>query len=80
LLAVIGGAAGMLIAFVISVLQIKYHLIPLQGSTFMISYFPVKMVFTDYLLVSSTVLVIALVASWIPARKAALQQFALREE
>ena len=46
----------------------------------MIDYFPVKMVLADFLLVALTVMVIALIASWIPARKAALQQFALREE
>lgn len=80
LLALIGGATGMLLAFVIGILQIKLHLIPLQGSTFMIDYFPVKMVLSDFLLVAFTVLIIALIASWIPARKAALQQFALREE
>jgi lipoprotein-releasing system permease protein len=80
LLAIIGGGVGMLLAFVIGVLQIKLHLIPLQGNTFMIDYFPVKMVLSDFLLVSFTVLVIALIASWIPARKAALQQFVFREE
>ncbi len=80
LLALIGGGTGMLIAYIIGLLQIKYHLIPLQGSTFMIDYFPVKMVLTDFILVALTVMVIALIASWIPARKAALQQFALREE
>ncbi|HEY0356340.1 MAG TPA: FtsX-like permease family protein, partial [Flavisolibacter sp.] len=80
LLALIGGGTGMLIAFIIGVLQVEYKLIPLQGSTFMIDYFPVKMVVSDFLLVGLTVMVIALVASWIPARKAALQQFALREE
>lgn len=80
LLALIGGAAGMLIAFILGMLQIKYHLIPLQGSTFMISYFPVKMVLSDFLLVGCTILAIALIASWIPARKAALQQFMIREE
>jgi len=80
LLAVIGGGAGMLLAFLIGFLQTKYHLIPLQGNTFMIDYFPVKMVLSDFLLVAVTVLIIALIASWLPARKAALQQFALREE
>lgn len=80
LLAIIGGGVGMLLAFVIGILQIKLHLIPLQGNTFMIDYFPVKMVLSDFLLVSFTVLVIALIASWIPARKAASQQFVFREE
>ena len=80
LLALMGGGSGMLIAFVIAFLQTKFHFIPLQGSTFMIDYFPVKMVVSDFILVGLTVLVIALLASWIPARKAARQQFALREE
>ena len=80
LLALIGGGTGMLLAFLIGWLQTKYHLIPLEGSTFMIDYFPVKMVFSDFLLVTLTILIIALIASWIPARKAAVQQFKLREE
>jgi lipoprotein-releasing system permease protein len=80
LLGIIGGAVGMLLAFLIGFLQTKYHLVPLQGSTFMIDYFPVKMVLSDFLLVAFTVMIIALVASWIPARKAASHQFLLREE
>jgi len=80
LLAIIGGGAGMLLAFLIGTAQTKFHLIPLEGNTFMVDYFPVKMVFSDFLLVSFTVLVIALIASWIPARKAAQQQFILRSE
>jgi lipoprotein-releasing system permease protein len=80
LLALVGGGTGMLLAFIIGFLQTKYHLIPLQGSTFMIDYFPVKMVLSDFFLVGFTVLIIALIASWIPARKAARHQFLLREE
>ena len=80
LLALIGGVGGMLLAFIIGLIQITYHIIPLTGSTFMIDYFPVKMVLSDFLLVSFTVFIIALIAAWLPARKAALQQFGLREE
>jgi lipoprotein-releasing system permease protein len=60
--------------------QIKYKLVPLQGGSFLIDYFPVKLNSADFLLVGVTVMVIAVVASWIPARKAAGQQFRLREE
>jgi lipoprotein-releasing system permease protein len=49
LLALLGGAAGMLLAFLLGLMQTKFHLIPLQGSTFMIDYFPVKMVASDFL-------------------------------
>jgi lipoprotein-releasing system permease protein len=80
LLAVIGGCIGMLLALLIAWAQINFHLIPLEGGTFLISYFPVKLRWMDFLLVGATVFVIALLASWIPARKAALQEFSLRSE
>lgn len=80
LLGIIGGGTGMILAFLLGLLQTKFHLVPLQGNTFLIDYFPVKMVLSDFLLVALTVMFIALIASWIPARKAALQQFVLREE
>lgn len=80
LLALIGGGIGMLLAWIIAWLQIKYHLIPLQGGSFLISYYPVKLRLSDFLLVGSTVFVIALIASWLPSRKAAQQEFSLRSE
>ena len=80
LLAIIGRAAGMLIAFILAFMQLNFKLIPLEGNSFLIDYFPVKLSVADFLLVGFTVLAIALIASWIPARKAALQQFSLREE
>jgi lipoprotein-releasing system permease protein len=80
LLAVIGTAVGMLLALVIAVLQINFHVIPLQGGSFLIDYFPVKLRMMDFLLVAATVFVIALVASWLPSRKAAMQEFSLRSE
>lgn len=80
LLGCIGGGIGMLLAYITGWLQIRYHLIPLRGSTFMIDYFPVKMVLSDFLLVGITVMTIAILASWIPARNAARQQFKMRED
>jgi len=40
----------------------------------------VKLKWTDFLLVAATVFVIALIAAWVPARKAARQEFSLRSE
>jgi lipoprotein-releasing system permease protein len=80
LLAVIGGGAGMLLAILIAWLQINLHLIPLQGGSFLIDYFPVKLRLIDFLLVGATVFVIALIASWLPSRRAAAQEFSLRSE
>lgn len=80
LLALIGGGAGMLIALGILLLQIYFHIIPLRGGSFLIDYFPVTLNPADFLLVGITILVIALMASWVPARKAAAQQVLIREE
>jgi lipoprotein-releasing system permease protein len=73
-----GGILGMIVAFIICFIQIKYKLIKLQGGTFIIDYYPVQMVPQDFLLVGFTVLVISLIASWIPAKKAAAQFYSLK--
>jgi lipoprotein-releasing system permease protein len=80
LLALIGGGSGILIALGLALAQIKYKFIPLTGGSFLIDYFPVKLNPWDFVLVSSTIIVIAFIAAWIPARKAARQQFLLRAE
>ncbi len=80
LLALIGGGAGMLLALLVAWLQIHFHLIPLQGGSFLIDYFPVKLRMEDFGLVGATVFVISLIASWFPSRKAAAQDFSLRSE
>jgi len=80
LLALLGGGIGMLLALLIAWLQMQFHLIPLAGGSFLIDYFPVKLRLMDFLLVGATVFVIALIASWLPSRKAAAQEFSLRSE
>jgi lipoprotein-releasing system permease protein len=80
LLAFIGGITGMIIALIVGWLQITYKLIPLQGGSFLIDYFPVKLQPADFLLVGVTVFIVALLASWIPSRKASRQEFSLRSE
>lgn len=78
LLAGAGGILGMFIAFTICYAQIKFKLIQLEGGTFIIDYYPVKMMAADFLLVTFTVLIVAVLASWIPAKKAATQFFSLK--
>lgn len=77
-LAVVGGGSGILIAVVICMLQIKYKLVKLAGGSFIIDYYPVKMVSTDFLLVISTIMFISLVAAWVPSKKASMQNFSLK--
>ena len=80
LIGIFGGVAGIILALIIAWLQVNYKLIPLQGGSFLIDYYPVKLNWPDFVLVAATVLFIALLASWIPARKAAKQEFSLRAE
>lgn len=77
-LAGIGGAAGILLAVAICLLQMKFKFVKLGGGSFIIDYYPVKMVATDFVLVVSTIFIIALIAAYIPSRKASLQQFTLK--
>ena len=80
LLGVLGGGIGMLLALAIAFVQIYFQVIPLQGGSFLIDYFPVTLSAFDFILVGCTVIFIAVIASYIPARKAARQQFVIREE
>jgi len=59
-------------------MQVRFRLVPLQGESFLISYYPVKLIPGDFLLVFLTIFLVALIASWYPARKAAGQAIELR--
>lgn len=78
LLAVTGVATGITLAVIISLLQLKFKWVKLQGNSFLIDYFPVKLIVTDFLLVALTAIIIAFLASWFPAKKASQQLFELR--
>ncbi len=78
LLALVGGGGGIAVAAIICFLQVKYKLLKLQGGSFIIDYYPVKLLGQDFLLVGATILLISFLAAWIPARKASLQHFSLK--
>jgi len=77
LLGLIGGGIGFLLAIALCWMQVHWKLVPLQGN-FLIDYYPVKLIPGDFILVGTTILVVVLLASWLPARKAALQPFELK--
>ena len=70
-MAMTGAFIGGLIASCLIFLQTQFHFIQLQGVSFVIDYYPVKAMWTDYLAVISLVVLIAIVAGWVPAKKAA---------
>lgn len=65
--ALIGGGLASLFCWV----QYKFHLIKLGGGSFVIDYYPIEPMFIDYVAIISLVIFIALLAGWIPSRKAA---------
>jgi len=65
--ALIGGGLASLFIW----LQYKFHLIKLGGGSFIIDYYPIHPMLIDYVAIISLVIFIALLAGWIPSRKAA---------
>jgi lipoprotein-releasing system permease protein len=78
LIALMGAFVGIILAVLLCWLQLQFHLIPLQGGSFVVSHYPVKMQWQDFVLVLLTVTVVALIAAWYPARKAALEPIELK--
>lgn len=78
LLAAFGGGSGIILAILICILQLKYKLLKLEGGSFIIDYYPVKMVPSDFVLVACTIVFISALAAWIPSKKAGRQQFSLK--
>jgi lipoprotein-releasing system permease protein len=77
LLGILGGTIGFGLAILLCWMQVNLKLVPLRGN-FLIDYYPVKLIPADFILVGSTILIVVLLASWLPARKAALQPFELK--
>jgi lipoprotein-releasing system permease protein len=78
LLGSIGTITGLILATIICLLQLKFKIIKLAGGSFLLDYFPVKLLATDFILVAVTATAIAFLAAWFPASKASRQLFELR--
>jgi len=78
LLGIIGTSIGVGSAILICLLQLKFELIKIQGGSFLIDYFPVKMLLTDFLMVIGVAFIIVFIASWLPAHKASKQPLSLK--
>jgi lipoprotein-releasing system permease protein len=71
LLGAIGTVIGIGVAGIICFLQLQFKLIKITGGSFLIDYFPVKTMLPDFLMVIFTAMIIVLISSWLPAKKAA---------
>ncbi|HQO30971.1 MAG TPA: FtsX-like permease family protein [Chitinophagales bacterium] len=71
LISAVGSVIGMLLALILCVLQQQVGLVPMPGASFLVQYYPVKMQWTDFAAVAAVVMLISIVAAYLPARKAA---------
>ena len=65
----IGGLSGILIGVILCLIQLKFGIIQL-GASFEVDAFPVRLVWTDFILVIGTILAVGLLASWYPSIRA----------
>jgi lipoprotein-releasing system permease protein len=69
LISAVGAFAGTLLGLLLCWIQITFEIIPLPNSgSFLISAYPVKIVFTDILMVISMVVLIGFFAAWYPVK------------
>lgn len=78
IIAGIGTAIGFGISIGFCLLQQQFGLIRLEGTSFLVSAYPVSMHLIDFVLVSVTIIVIGVGASWYPARRAGRQGIELK--
>ena len=78
LLAFVGGITGSALATFICWIQLKFKIIKLGGVSFLIDYYPVKMMWQDYVLSFTTIAIISFIAAYLPSKKASLQPIQLK--
>lgn len=68
-----GAATGLILGYLICLLQMKFHFLKLSGgggSSFVIDYYPVSFKWADPLVAVSIILCVSLLAAYFPSRKA----------
>jgi len=78
LLGGIGVIAGLLLGVLICWAQVRFGLVSIEGGTFLIDTYPVQIVKTDLILITVTVFIVSVLASWFPSRRAAGEMVELR--
>lgn len=78
LISLIGALIGCLLAIAFAIIQINFGLLKLGDDNFLVDAYPVDMHLFDFVLVVVTVVIIALIAGYWPAKKAAKKNIELR--
>jgi lipoprotein-releasing system permease protein len=70
LVGILGSVCGLVLGIVIVVLQMEFHLVPLDPTVYIIPAIPVELRITDVLLVPLTAIALSSVAAIYPSRRA----------
>ncbi|MCD4835009.1 MAG: FtsX-like permease family protein [Bacteroidales bacterium] len=69
LITIVGAFLGLIIGFLICWLQIEFEFVRLKGSgSFIVDAYPIKIIWTDFLIIFVTVVSIGYFAAWYPVR------------
>lgn len=75
----IGAVIGMVIAYTICLLQMRFGLVSMGAADqFLFQAYPVRLSLLDFISVSTTIVLVAIVASWVPAQRASSLPVTLR--
>lgn len=77
LLSVGGGLLGMLFAFLVCIIQEIFGIVPMPGDSFLIHSYPVEMRAIDFLSVFVLIVILSVLASWLPAVRASKQKISI---
>lgn len=70
LIGIIGTVLGVLLGLVVLYLQMRYHLVPLDSTVYIIPAIPVEIRWTDFVAISAASLGLSFLAAYYPARRA----------
>ncbi len=69
MITIVGAVFGLIIGFIICWVQMEFELIKLKGSaSFIVDAYPIKIVWTDFIIIFLTVVSIGYFAAWYPVR------------
>ncbi len=80
LLGLLGASIGIILAVLICLAQQHFKLLRMDGNSFLVDAYPISMRLGDFALVFCTVVLIVLLASWFPAKRATEQSQLLKGE
>lgn len=70
LMSLLGAFTGLAVGGIICYIQQEVGVVPMPGTTFLIQYYPVKLLWTDFLLVGTVTVGISALMAWLPAHRA----------